>query len=118
MNDFRLVYTTDPTANKKCGKCKNLISECECTFEEVLPEVISAKIRIEKKGRGGKIVTVIYDLPRVEKFLKDLTKTIKQALGCGGTFEITENYGLIEVQGEKKDEVKDLLIKKGLIVKG
>ena len=35
-------------------------------------EEIVAKLRLEKKGRGGKSVTVVYDLPANAAFLKEL----------------------------------------------
>ena len=73
-----------------------------------------AKLRIEKAGRGGKTVTVIYDLPRNAAFLRDLGQDLKRACGTGGT--VLEDT--IELQGELRDRVRDYLSKKGFIVKG
>ena len=35
---------------------------------EPVPTRIVAKLRMEKKGRGGKTVTVVYGLPRTRRF--------------------------------------------------
>jgi translation initiation factor 1 len=40
---------------------------------------IVAKLRMEKKGRGGKMVTVIDGLPRNDAFLKELAAELKRA---------------------------------------
>jgi translation initiation factor 1 len=69
---------------------------------------------MEKAGRGGKTVTVVYDLPRNSAFLKDLLQDLKRACGTGGT--VVENR--IELQGDLRDRVRDLLQKRGYGVKG
>jgi translation initiation factor 1 len=69
---------------------------------------------MEKKGRGGKTVTVVYDLPRNDAFLKTLSQELKKACGTGGAvFDDT-----IELQGDMRDRVRDALTKKGYVVKG
>ncbi len=73
-----------------------------------------AKLRIETKARGGKTVTVIDGLPRNAAFLKALSQELKRACGAGGaTFETG-----VEVQGDMRERVRDLLLKKGFVVKG
>jgi hypothetical protein len=49
-----------------------------------LPSRIVAKLGVEKKGRGGKTVTVVYDLPSNEAFLKDLGAGLKRECSTGG----------------------------------
>ena len=73
-----------------------------------------AKLRMEKKGRGGKTVTVVYDLPQNDAFLKDLSLKLKRACGTGGAVA----GRTIELQGELRDRVRDLLQQLGFIVKG
>jgi len=73
-----------------------------------------ARLRIEKKGRGGKTVTVVDGLPRNAAFLKNLGQELKRACGTGGA--VLE--GAIELQGELRERVRDVLIKKGYVVKG
>jgi translation initiation factor 1 len=69
---------------------------------------------MEKSGRGGKTVTVIYDLPRNAAFLKGLAADLKKACGVGGA--VAENT--VELQGDLRDRVRDILAKKGWTVKG
>jgi len=117
--DTRLVYSTDPALNKKCPKCKELLSECTCTAE-VNPKSYRfvAVLRIEKQGRGGKTVTVIDQLPKNEIFLKDLTTKLKKKCGVGGTFLMTGKEGVIEIQGDKREQVRTILTKEGIQHKG
>ena len=69
---------------------------------------------MEKKGRGGKSVTVVYDLPENQTFLKDLAGELKRACGAGGA--VAENS--IEIQGDLRDRIRALLTQKGWTVKG
>ena len=79
-----------------------------------VPARIVAKLRMEKKGRGGKTVTVVYDLPRNEAFLKDLSQKLKRECGTGGA--VTEDG--VELQGEMRDRVRGILQRLGYTVKG
>ena len=115
----RLVYSTDPELNRKCPKCKEVVSECTCV-PDVDPKSYKfvAMLRIEKQGRGGKSVTVIDRLPKNEVFLKELTQKLKKKCGSGGTYLMDGKDGVIEIQGEKKELVKELLAKEGISSKG
>ena len=79
-----------------------------------MPERPIAKLRIEKTGRGGKTVTVVFGLPRNAAFLKDLAQDLKRACGTGGT----ALEDAIELQGDLRDRVREHLLKKGFQVKG
>ena len=79
-----------------------------------MPARTVAKLRLEKKGRGGKAVTVVYDLPQNETFLKDLSQKLKRACGTGGA--VVDNT--IELQGELRERVRGMLQELGFIVKG
>lgn len=118
-NDARLVYSSDQTQNKKCPKCKELVAVCTCAPEKPLHEYkFVAVLRIEKQGRGGKTVTVVDQLPKQELFLKELTTELKKKCGVGGTYSLEGKEGLIEIQGEKREQIRALLEKKGFKVKG
>jgi translation initiation factor 1 len=69
---------------------------------------------MEKKGRGGKTVTVVYDLPRNTEFLRNLGQELKRACGTGGA--VADDT--IELQGDLRDRVREFLSKKGFVVKG
>lgn len=79
-----------------------------------MPAKIVAKLRIEKSGRGGKTVTVVDGLPRNREFLKALAGELKKALGTGGATGDTT----VEIQGDRREELRGLLAKKGWTVKG
>ncbi|MGE0632871.1 MAG: hypothetical protein AB7O96_10705, partial [Pseudobdellovibrionaceae bacterium] len=66
----RLVYSTDPKENQLCPHCRHFVSECKCPPAQNMPKRVTAKLRIEKSGRGGKTVTVVDGLPKIETFLK------------------------------------------------
>lgn len=115
----RLVYSTDPKLNQKCAKCKELISECVCVAELPFAKAkFVAYLRIEKAGRGGKTVTVVDELPKVESLLKELTTELKKKCGSGGTYLMDRKEGVIEIQGDKKEAIRAILEKKGIKTKG
>jgi len=119
MSASKLVYSTDPAVNRKCPKCKELLLSCTCPKgPPVKMRNFVAVLRIEKQGRGGKTVTVIDGLPKENIFLKDLTKRLKNACGSGGTFLKDGKVGVIEIQGDKREQVRTLLAKEGVWTKG
>ena len=69
---------------------------------------------MEKKGRGGKTMTVVDGLPRNTAFLKDLCAELKRLCGTGGAVE----DGAIELQGDLRERLRPHLTSKGFIVKG
>jgi translation initiation factor 1 len=111
----RLVYSTG--AGRICPGCGWPERDCKCsqrTGNESVPARIVAKLRVEKKGRGGKTVTVVDGLPRNAAFLKDLCQELKRACGTGGT--VVE--GAVELQGDLRARVRAFLLDRGLVVKG
>lgn len=82
--------------------------------DEPVPERVTAKLRIEKKGRGGKEVTVVDGLPRNGAFLEELARDLKKACGTGGTVA----DGCVELQGDRRDRLRGLLAARGFTVKG
>jgi len=110
-----MVYSTD--RGRICAGCGWPEADCKCsrnTATESVPSRIVAKLRLEKQGRGGKSVTVIYDLPNNAEFLKALSQELKRACGTGGT--VAENA--VELNGDLRERVRELLSKKGWSVKG
>ena len=112
----RLVYSTG--LGSICPGCGWPDKDCKCSSQrapsESIPKRIVAKLRMEKKGRGGKIVTVVDGLPRNSEFLKELSQELKRACGTGGAVL----DGAVELQGDLRDRVRAVLEKKGYVVKG
>lgn len=115
--NVRTVYSTGTAG--KCPVCGWPQRSCVCSSQTEqadapVPDRIVAKLRLEKKGRGGKTVTVVYDLPPNDTFLKDLGQRLKRECGTGGS--VTGNT--IELQGEMRDRVRGILQQLGYTVKG
>lgn len=110
------MYSTD--RGRACPRCGWPASDCRCStreaVEEPVPARIVAKIRVEKRGRGGKTVTVVDGLPRNVPFLKELAHDLKRACGTGG---VVLEAG-VEVQGDLRERIRLFLVKKGFVVKG
>ena len=118
MSNNRLVWSDDPK-DQKCAKCKEFKPHCKCEPESIVKSTNWVAIfRIEKGGRGGKTVTVIDNLPKQEIFLKDLCKELKAKCGVGGTHSTEGKEGLLEIQGDKRVQIKAIFDKKGYKYKG
>jgi translation initiation factor 1 len=111
----RIVFSTG--AGRVCPGCGWPARDCRCSkggADQSVPDRIVARLRVEKAGRGGKTVTVVYGLPRNAVFLKELCKELKRTCGTGGA--VAEDT--VELQGDHRERIRDLLLKKGFLVKG
>ena len=110
----RIVYSS--AAGKMCRACGQPERGCRCrqAASEAVPERPVAKLRLEKAGRNGKMVTVVFGLPNNAAFLRELSQDLKRACGVGGT---TTDDG-VELQGDLRERVRPLLVGKGFVVKG
>lgn len=75
-----------------------------------MPARIVARLRMERAGRGGKTVTVVFGLPRNDAFLRELCQDLKRACGTGGAVV----DGTVQLQGDLRDRVRDALAAKGI----
>jgi protein-tyrosine phosphatase len=92
---------------------------------EIVPEAVIAKKEIAKnttpvvrvgretKGRRGKGVTTVSDVPLDEAGLHDLATKLKIRCGTGGTVK----DGVIEIQGDQRDRLAAVLQEMGYRVK-
>ena len=111
----RIVYSSD--AGRVCPRCGWPIRDCRCskgTADEPVPARVVAKLRIEKAGRGGKTVSVVYGLPQNAAFLKELCQDLKRTCGTGGAVV----DGTVQLQGDLRERIRSVLIEKGIAVKG
>jgi translation initiation factor 1 len=69
-----------------------------------------AVVRMERKGRGGKEVTVIEQLNLSSRELEKWLKDLKNGLGCGGTVEGND----LMLQGDQRERIEKLLVAKGV----
>jgi translation initiation factor 1 len=71
-------------------------------------------IRIEKKARRGKTVTVLDGFTRQPEELEELASQMKKSCGAGGTVR----NGVIEIQGDFRQSLVVFLKKQGFAIKG
>jgi translation initiation factor 1 len=113
----RLVYSSH--RGRVCPRCGWPASECRCASQqpaenEPVPARIVFKLRVERTGRGGKTVTVIDGFPHNEPFAAALAQEMKRSCGTGGALR----DGALELQGDLRDRARELLTRKGYVVKG
>lgn len=85
-------------------------TENETEEEETLPKNQQRlRVSIEKSGRGGKTVTVVKGFVGGDGDLKTLGKLLKTKCGVGGTVK----DGVVEVQGQLREKVIQLLRSEG-----
>lgn len=102
------VYSTNPEVRKRCPRCGRY--PCRCPKPRSLPpEQQTAHIQREKKGRGGKTVTVLRNLQLTPEDLKSLGKHLRKTCGAGGTVK----EGRIEIQGDHRERLAAELQKLG-----
>src|SRR3989338_8090242 len=87
----------------KCGLPKEL-----CVCETIAKESQKIIVKLVKK-KFNKMSTVVEGIDEKEINLKDLAKRLKSQFACGGTSQ----DGRIELQGDHKQRVKEILIKTG-----
>lgn len=76
-------------------------------FEQIGKESERIRIRVAKR-RLKKLVTIITGIESHSE-IKELAKLLKRKLACGGTIKGNE----IELQGDHKAMVKEILVKEG-----
>jgi translation initiation factor 1 len=102
-----LVYSTDKTVSRK----EKPIGKARQAGVPAAQQKVT--VRIDRKGRGGKTVTVIDGLriPRGER--EELLRQLKAELGTGGTIKGAS----LEIQGDHRDMVMSALKGMGLAPK-
>lgn len=110
-----LVFSTEK--GQMCPGCQQAVEDCACNAlaEEQRLEQLDGIVRIRREtaGRKGKGVTTVTGVPLAEKALKQLAKKLKQQCGTGGSVK----EGVIEIQGDHRDTLKQALEKQGYTVK-
>ncbi len=108
-----LVYSTD--SGRMCPQCRQPLTLCVCRKG---PPVATGdgivRVSREKKGRGGKTVTLVRGLALESAALTVLARQLKAACGTGGTVA----DGVIEIQGDHVERLVVALQGQGFTVKG
>lgn len=102
-----LVYSTD--AGRHCPECGQPLAACACAVaDEVLGDG-QVRVTRERKGRGGKVVTVVTGLPVTAAQLKEMCTQLKKTCGVGGAVK----DAAIEIQGDQTEKVMTWLAAQG-----
>ncbi|MCX6127282.1 MAG: translation initiation factor [Proteobacteria bacterium] len=101
INRSKLVFSTESGSHKK---------DQEPAPIEWVTSSGPAKMRLETAGRGGKAVTVLFQLPWNEAETLRMLKAMQSGFGCGGA--IKDNT--LELRGDVRAKVEDFFAKKQL----
>ena len=113
-NNGGFVYSTE--SGTLCPNCNQPLKQCICKdiADNTQPQGDGiVRIMRETKGRKGAGVTLIKNICLSNNELKPLAKELKKKCGCGGALK----NGIIEIQGDVREQVMKLLEKKGFTVK-
>lgn len=86
-----------------CGLPKDL-----CVCESIAKEQQRIKVKVEKR-KWGREVTIIEGISDKDVDLYEVVATLKSKLACGGTAK----NGRIELQGDHRARIKELLVSLG-----
>ncbi|MGV8144399.1 MAG: stress response translation initiation inhibitor YciH [Methanothermobacter sp.] len=79
-----------------------------CVCEEIAREIQKVKVYTVRR-RFGKLMTIIEGIDEHDIDIRELTKELKNKCACGGTAK----NGQIELQGDHKRRVKEVLADMG-----
>jgi translation initiation factor 1 len=106
MSDNKTVWSSEDGDLRK----KNQISSHS---QSLPPQQQTIYVHRETSGRNGTPVSLVKNLVLSKEDLKALAKKLKQQCGTGGTIK----DGVIEIQGEHRQKISEILIKLGYKVK-
>jgi len=102
-----VVWSSDPVVAHQPGKSTGPLGAYPS------PEKQVARLSCSRRGRAGKTVVLIEGLELSSEGYQALLHDLRQALGTGGTVKDRT----IEVQGDMRDRVADMLVRRGYRVK-
>jgi translation initiation factor 1 len=109
--DSRLVYDSDAPLQKPVRKQK--ARQAPPVPSRNLPTDGVVRILRDRKGRGGKTVTLVAGVSGPPAALHALASDLKRLCGTGGTLR----GDVIEIQGDVRERIKGELERRGYTVK-
>ena len=107
----RLVYDSDAPLGKPARAAK--VKAAPSSPAPKLPRDGVVRLLRDRKGRGGKTVTLVAGVPGSAAELSALASDLKRLCGTGGTLR----GELIEIQGDVRERIKPELERRGYTVK-
>ena len=108
----RLVYSS--AGGRVCPHCGLAQAKCVCRKSPRAAQGDGVvRVRRESKGRRGKTVTTVTGVPLPESELRALASELKRLCGTGGSAK----DGVIEIQGDHREELCAELESRGYSVK-
>ena len=105
MNDWKqrlgMVYSTNPDFEYQTSE--------EEVQQTLPPQQQNLRVWLDRKQRGGKVVTLVKGFVGTDDDLADLGRMLKSQCGVGGSAK----DGEIIVQGDHRDRVVELLTAAG-----
>lgn len=98
----RLVYSTDPEP-EPAERPRELPRNPAAPF--AVQGAQPVRVRLERKGRKGKTVSIITGVKSPEAGKRGLLKHLKGKLGCGGAVKGAD----LEIQGDQRERLVALL---------
>ena len=111
------VYSSEH--GRMCPHCGLPVNRCVCRANprgggaEAPPGDGVVRVRLEKKGRGGKTVTTASGIALGPHELRDLGGALRRRCGAGGTAK----DGVVEIQGDHVETLITALREEGFRVK-
>ena len=108
MGRATLTYSTE--FGSICQDCEKPKDQCTCNPSANPKDGINTvRVSSTNKGRKGKTVTLIKGLRMKPSELKEYAGKLKKRTGTGGSLK----DGVIEIQGDYRDKVEEILRKDG-----
>ncbi len=110
----QVVYSSDGGRVRFCRKCHQPEDTCRCREVAGLGRSKLAsdgfvRISLDRKGRSGKVGTLLVGLPPDEALLASICQSLKRLCGSGGT----SKEGEIFIQGDHRDIIEKKLAELG-----
>lgn len=102
MSDTKLVYSSIQSKDE-------LKKATKASKADPIPTG-PTKLRLEKKGRGGKQVSILYNIPLSSADAKQLMRELQTQLACGASYK----DGEILISGDHRNEIEKFFVSKGL----
>ena len=97
----KVVYSTDPKPSEPAARQPAPPPNPAAP----LPTLQPVHVRLDRKGRGGKAVSVIAGVMSPPHGKQALLKLLKTKLGTGGTIK----DDTLEIQGDRRDDIVAIL---------